>query len=349
MEIRREPGSAQVSGLRTHSRSLTRPGRLPSTTGRRVLTALSVAFRASFVCRDEQYEERAGRPDADTLPLETSRRAVRAVLRERRPRAERRKPSLARRRCSAHRQRRVESTEAGRVSRVTGWRARPSSRPAPSGGLRPRPVWAPKPAPAHSPRHGTRSRKGAARRAVRRTDRTSHQAEDPDASAAPGSPALRRATDTAHALPQGTRWWNGPAGVIHRRKFGSCGFCEVRVITDSGRPCWPPTRSFGGQEIMQAFLHSDKAYVAAFFLLIIIFAAPTAIAVIRGVEFADLMIVMLFSMALVGLPGAYLMACFAPGRWVRRRPPMVRLPPDPRFLRDPRYPRDSPRARWPLP
>lgn len=120
---------------------------------------------------------------------------------------------------------------------------------------------------------------------------------------------------------------------------------------------------------MHAFLHSDKMYVAAFIFLIIVWVAPTVIAVIRGTGLEPLMNVILLSVIPLGLPGAYIMACFAPGR-VRDEPvrlprvpgyppdpryqpgsPLARYPlePDPSFLRDPRYRWDSPAARWPLP
>lgn len=130
------------------------------------------------------------------------------------------------------------------------------------------------------------------------------------------------------------------------QKFGSCESFAVRVITVEGRPFWPCT-DLEGAEMVQVFLHSDWVYVVALAFLFVVFAAPTAIAVIRGTEFDPLICVIVFSVIPMGLPGAYLMAIFAPGR-VREEPP-VRLPPDPRFLRDPRYPRDDPRARWPLP
>lgn len=99
--------------------------------------------------------------------------------------------------------------------------------------------------------------------------------------------------------------------------------------------------------MVQAFLHSDWVFVAAFVFLFVFFATPTVIAVIRGVEIADVSIVILFSMFLVGWPGALIMAFATPGR-VREGPP-VRLPRVPGYPPDPRYPPGDPRAGYPLP
>lgn len=98
---------------------------------------------------------------------------------------------------------------------------------------------------------------------------------------------------------------------------------------------------------MHTFLHSDWMYLVAFVVLVVFFSAPTVIAVIRGVEFADLTMVMLFSLCLVGWPGALIMAVGAPGR-ISEGPPMM-LPRVPGYPLDPRYPPDDPRARYPLP
>lgn len=98
---------------------------------------------------------------------------------------------------------------------------------------------------------------------------------------------------------------------------------------------------------MQTFLHSDWVYLAAFVFLFVFFAAPTAIAVIRGTEFEALWAVVVFSVIPMGWPGALLLAFLAPGR-ERKKPPM-RLPRVPGYPPDPRYPPGDPRAGYPLP
>lgn len=99
--------------------------------------------------------------------------------------------------------------------------------------------------------------------------------------------------------------------------------------------------------MVQTFLHSDWVFVAAIVFLLVVFAAPTAIAVIRGTELDPLICVIVFSVIGLGLPGAYIMAFFAPGRG--RKEPPVTLPRVPGYPPDPRYPPGSPRARYPLP
>lgn len=98
---------------------------------------------------------------------------------------------------------------------------------------------------------------------------------------------------------------------------------------------------------MQAFLHSDWVYPAAFVFLFVFFATPTVIAVIRGVEFADVLVVSVFSVISVGWPAALIMAVFIPGR--ERREPPVSLPRVAGYPPDPRYPAGDPRAGYPLP
>lgn len=99
--------------------------------------------------------------------------------------------------------------------------------------------------------------------------------------------------------------------------------------------------------MVHTFLHSDWMYLVAFVVLVVFFSAPTVIAVIRGVELDPLIVVIVFSVIPMGVPGAYLMALVAPGR--ERKEPPVRLPPVLGYPLDPRYPPDDPRARYPLP
>lgn len=71
--------------------------------------------------------------------------------------------------------------------------------------------------------------------------------------------------------------------------------------------------------MVQAFLHSDWVFVAALVFLFVLFATPTVIAVIRSVEFADVMVVMLSSVIAMGWPGALIVAFSGPGGSARGR------------------------------
>ena len=98
----------------------------------------------------------------------------------------------------------------------------------------------------------------------------------------------------------------------------------------------------------------DGLIVFAMLTLFLVFIAPTAIAVIRGVDWDVVPLIVLFSVLGVGLPAAYLLAFGAPGRErpsrvVRGRPLPPGFPANPLYPLDPRYPPSDPRARYPLP
>lgn len=98
----------------------------------------------------------------------------------------------------------------------------------------------------------------------------------------------------------------------------------------------------------------DVLLLFAVLFLSLVLAAPTGIAVIRGVDWSAVPLIVLFSVLWVGLPAAFLLAFGAPGREhtaraVGARPLPRGMAADPRYPLDPRYPPDDPRARYPLP
>jgi hypothetical protein len=88
--------------------------------------------------------------------------------------------------------------------------------------------------------------------------------------------------------------------------------------------------------------HGFFAVVIVF--LVVLYVAPTVIALVRGIESAALFEVILFNVIPLGWPAALLMAVFIPGR---ERVRAVELPRVPGYPPDQRYSVGDARARYP--
>ena len=97
----------------------------------------------------------------------------------------------------------------------------------------------------------------------------------------------------------------------------------------------------------------DTLVIFAVVVLLLVLTAPTGIAIVRGVDWGVVPLIVLFSLLMVGLPAAFMLAFGAPGRErstraVRGRPLPPGVPANPMYPLDQRYAPGDPRARYPL-